>query len=549
MNGLRKSTALAAFLIAGGLTASSNSEAAGEDTGDAASQVAGRKEALKFLDGIDASVRRDRQGKVISIYLSCTYGLWDSPRPRPKSKWLPHFAEHLHAFPELQQVSVADWVYEDDDLRHFAAIPQLRSFANDTMFGNAPPFTGSGLKHLVMPAKVRRLKLVGKGITDASLAHVSLLSGLRELHIYSDNVTDKGLESLELPDLRTLELHASRVRGNGLASLAGMQNMQLLDLGQNQIEDEGLAHLAGLRQLKELNLRYNRITDAGLKHLANLKELRRLNLSAENVRGPGVRHLAGLTKLETLFFLANPDLNDSAVEPLAGLPALQRVAISKSKVTIGALRRFRERQPKVKLSFHAASAYGLGDKWSLTLDEQWRIRKVSFRQDADDRDLAMFSERPALSGVQYISLPYPQEITGKGLVHLEKLNRLKTLHLDECEIGDEGLKAVGRISQLETLEIDEGGITGEGLAYLAGLKNLKHLELTNMGLVDNDLVHLRGMTKLEFLDLAGNKITEAGAAEHLKGATKLRWLNLSSDSFRGNKILKGDKVQRLLDRR
>jgi hypothetical protein len=135
-----------------------------------------------------------------------------------------------------------------------------------------------------------------------------------------------------------------------------------------------------------------------------------------------------------------------ASNPVALTPSPQ------SKVTIDALRRFRKRCPNVKVSFRASSAYGLHDRWSLTLDKEWRIRKVSFREKANDDDLALFAQNSELAGVQYILLPYPQAISGKGLVHLKRLNNLKTLILDECKIGDEGLEAIGGLAKSLVME-------------------------------------------------------------------------------------------------
>ena len=65
-------------------------------------------------------------------------------------------------------------------------------------------------------------------------------------------------------------------------------------------------------------------------------------------------------------------------------------------------------------------------------------------------------------------------------------------------------------------------------------------------MVNDDLVHLGGITNLRFLSLAGNKITEKGAAMHVKGAKQLRHRNLSADIYRGEKIFKGDEVKHLL---
>jgi len=124
-------------------------------------------------------------------------------------------------------------------------------------------------------------------------------------------------------------------------------------------EDDDPRHLSAMQALKELDLRENQITDTGLKHLAKPTELRKLDLTGNNIRGPGVPGLSGLLKLETLVFDLNPELDDSALEPLRALPRLCYVSVSESKITIDALRRSRKRRPNVEPSFHAPSACDL----------------------------------------------------------------------------------------------------------------------------------------------------------------------------------------------
>ena len=542
-----------------------------ERDASAADELPARKAAaLEYLRAVQPHIKRDEKGQVIAISVACTFGLWDLPDAHDKSKWLPDFAKHLRAFPALREVNIAEWVYEDDDLRHLASIPQLTHLSNDSLYSNPAPFTGAGLRHLVMPASLRRLSLHREGIDDDSLRHVARLRGLRELSISSDNVTDEGLRCLQPLDLRELYLQSS-ITGNGLVHLANMRRMQKLSLNRSQINDghlvhlahmrelqtlnlkmnqirgDGVVHLANMHELSELDLRFNKITDEALEHLGKLTKLRKLDLGRNQILGPGVRHLSKLKRLETVLLGYNEKLGDSALTPLLDLPALRFVGVHPTSVSIDALRRFRDRRPDVTLSFRANRAYGLSDKWSLTLNDDWEIRSVSFRDNTTDEDLAQFARKAALDGVESISLPYPQDITGKGLVHLQSHKNLKSIHLDECRIGDEGLKSIGHLLQLERLEIDEGGITGDGLAHLAGLTELRHLVLTNNGLEDDDLVHLAGLTKLTFLNLGKNNISEAGVAKHLSAAKQLRTLNLSQNLFRGDRILKGKEVTQLLN--
>ncbi len=522
---------------------------------------------------ISASFSRDGKGNVISVSITCTYGLWDDPRPFDKSKWLPQFADQMRAFPKLQKVSISNWAYSDDDLQHLANIPQLTAFSNDDAFGNAEPFTGEGLKHLVMPASLEEVSLTGKGISDEGLRQVGKLKSLEKLHVYADNVTDAGLAHLKPLNLVALAIHSSAINGEGLAHLskmplrvlllsdnnietglkhiAGLERLTKLTLGSNQISDDEIQHLNGLSQLTELELNRNKITDAGLAHLSELRELQKLDLRDNQIRGEGVKHLSGLRNLESVMLGDNHELGDTAIGPLAELPKLAYISVNPSGVSLEALKKFRQQRPMTELSFRPSRALGLRDVWHVNLDDDWRVKGVGIsgiEEMSTDKDLAQFSKKPELADVESISMPFPQGITGKGLAHLSSIRNLKKLHLDECDVGDEGLKHIGKLTALEILEIDKGEITGEGLKHLANLVELRQLTLTNNGLKDEDLDFLRHLPKLESVNLSENDVSAEHVASLLAEAKRLERLNVSRSSARGDRIITGEGLKRLREK-
>lgn len=115
---------------------------------------------------------------------------------------------------------------------------------------------------------LRELKLGGRELNDASLAH---LSGLRNLKFISLNDTPLG--------------------DAGLAHLSGLTELRRMDLCCTKVTDAGLAHLGKLKNLEELWLDDTKITDAGLAHLKPLKKLNRLNLRRTPATAEGVADL------------------------------------------------------------------------------------------------------------------------------------------------------------------------------------------------------------------------------------------------------------------
>ncbi|MGD0091665.1 MAG: hypothetical protein ABSE73_17245 [Planctomycetota bacterium] len=104
--------------------------------------------------------------------------------------------------------------------------------------------------------------------------------------------TDAGLANLKgLTGLRTLNLRATQVTDAGVAYLAGLTGLRSLFLAETKITDAGLANLKDLSGLQNLDLHSTAITDAGLANLNGLTGLRFLMLDGTKVTMEGVAKL------------------------------------------------------------------------------------------------------------------------------------------------------------------------------------------------------------------------------------------------------------------
>lgn len=227
-------------------------------------------------------------------------------------------------------------------------------------------------------------------------------------------------------------------------------------------------------QIIRLDLPSFTTTDETLAHVARLTHLQKLNLPlARHVTDAGARHLAGLTKLETLN-LFGTSIGDPGQVHLSNLRQLKWLSLS-GKGTEHGLR-------------HIA---GLTQLQSLTVGH---------------------------------GLGYP--VTTVGLGYLRRLNNLKELRLDGCEISDAGLEIIAGFSKLKLLRMQDAVVTDAGLACLSDLKHLSRLELkgcTEVG--DVGVAHLASLTPLTFLNLTGTGVTDEGVA-HLRRLTNLHRLDL-----------------------
>jgi hypothetical protein len=150
------------------------------------------------------------------------------------------------------------------------------------------------------PDDVQTIKLQKKAATDADLARLSHLTGLRELDASKSHaVTDAGVAALApLRRLRALDLYWSAVTDDGLRHLVGMVELEDLHLGLTHVAGPGLACLAGLQRLAVLRLEDTDVGDAAVPFLLRLRALRTLTLRETRMSTRGIAELwAGLPLL------------------------------------------------------------------------------------------------------------------------------------------------------------------------------------------------------------------------------------------------------------
>ncbi|MEF8788035.1 MAG: hypothetical protein V5A84_03090, partial [Planctomycetota bacterium] len=95
-------------------------------------------------------------------------------------------------------------------------------------------------------------------------------------------------------------LSNTRVTGDALSHLKGLQSLEYLSLGRANIGNQGLSHLKKLRNLEILYLNETDISNQGLSYLSELSNLQVLPLEGTKVTEAGLAHLDGLENLQTL---------------------------------------------------------------------------------------------------------------------------------------------------------------------------------------------------------------------------------------------------------
>ena len=136
------------------------------------------------------------------------------------------------------------------------------------------------------------LDLHATRISDADLALLDGLTGIRSVNLYDTKVTDAGLKHLSgSTDLQALYLNDTRVSDAGLQSLQSLTSLTVLGLMNTRVTDEGLRYLTGMTHLRELSLGGTKVTDQGLAYLKGLKSLKLVILAHTNATPAGVQDL------------------------------------------------------------------------------------------------------------------------------------------------------------------------------------------------------------------------------------------------------------------
>lgn len=114
-----------------------------------------------------------------------------------------------------------------------------------TALNVAKEFTDAGLDPLAPIAdKIASLDLARTKITDAGLAKVAAMKGLKELHLEGTTIGDAGLDHLKgLGELEYLNLYNTKVTDTGIAKLAGLSKLNALYLWQSGVTKAGVAAL------------------------------------------------------------------------------------------------------------------------------------------------------------------------------------------------------------------------------------------------------------------------------------------------------------------
>lgn len=299
-------------------------------------------------------------------------------------------------------------------------------------------------------------------LTDESVSHiVAMLPDLRELHISSPKITDKGLSHLsQLTKLEELSITGEASTDKGFEAIQGLTALKKLSLHNPSLTAEVSQHLKALTNLEELDGDFLEVVnDVALTNLGSCTKLTKLKIggSQATFTDEGMTHLGSMTDLEDLW-IEGKHITDIGISHLKDLAKLKELVLYRTN--------------------------GISDKGIQHLSK--------------------------LGSLENLKILYGESrIDGPGLESLTQMKNLKTF---ACrKLSNDSLKYLGALQQLEELDLSEcREIDNNGLQHLAKLENLKLLNIGFSKVTDEGLVHLQGMKNLETLFATSTEISEQG---------------------------------------
>ncbi len=258
---------------------------------------------------------------------------------------------------------------------------------------------------------------------------LALLPSLRSLTV-GGAVQDISLASLlqqpTLKRLQSLSLSYTAVSDAGLAAVTQLCSLKRLRLvGNHQINGNGLAHLAGLEDLQELSLMFcEGTTDVGFARAGVLGSLRELDISFTAISGSGLQGLIDWPQLESLNLTGCLGVGDADLLPISQMTQLKRLNLT--------------------------SCVGLTDAGMAHLSGMTRLTSLALGGciHLTDEGIASLG---SLRNLRSLFLQSCRGLSDVGLRHLQRLSKLRTLSLSRTNVSASGVGLMARLPEIQTL--------------------------------------------------------------------------------------------------
>ena len=391
-------------------------------------------------------------------------------------------------------------------------------------------------------------------VCDQDIVRLPELRSLGHLGLSGTLVSDHGVKTLATMQIRSLDLHRTRITDDCLPALARIDRLRRLNLGETQVTSVGLRALAKHPTLGELYLEGTKINDEGVveletvplywlvlsrtkitdsaaKHLGSHANLRRLEVSQTGAGDEVARAASRLQYLE-YFSCASTEVGDAGFAAFRGHETLVTLIADHTKITDRSLAICPKMGNLGHLSFAGCRITSKGLAPLIDCKELAVLNLSDTLVEGNPFEvLAPLPHRLCrleLDGLKLAPQAYKDLARCKTLTEIS-LNRspvpeadvqalwalpyLCCLSLSECpQIGDDAFTNCEKAKTFCCLNAAKTGITDLGVSRLAQLPKLYELDLSNTRITDRAFQHLAKMEELHRVVLIGTSVSRRAVA-------------------------------------
>lgn len=188
------------------------------------------------------------------------------------------------------------------------------------------------------------LTLVQLNVGNAVISDLSFLKNVNPKPIAAvrfrmQEVPDSQFHHLaHLTELESLDADSTDLSDSGLIGMSSLRHMKYLRASRAQIRGDGLSSLKGWDELIALRLAYNDLKPGCLKKLPRLKGLKKIELDSTGVGDSDLFDLKGMPVLNEIQAARNSRITDKGMAALLEIPTLELLDLSFTSTTVKGLK-------------------------------------------------------------------------------------------------------------------------------------------------------------------------------------------------------------------
>ncbi len=216
--------------------------------------------------------------------------------------------------------------------------------------------SSTGWERLGRLSQVEMLDLSLTNITEADVSSLVTMTGLKELNIGGNSLTDAALNQLaKLENLEVLRIQGNRqINGSGLKAFVQSKRqpgLRGLYASGTALTREGMSNVKKIGSLEVFEFASSQLSDQLLFELKGATNLKTLSVAGNNLTSASGLTIKTMRNLENLDLQRNPMVTAQMLASLSTLTELSQLNLTKTSCTLSSVQEFRRRQKKCTVIF------------------------------------------------------------------------------------------------------------------------------------------------------------------------------------------------------